>query len=318
MPKKKSFKIAFVADPLKNFDPAAETTSFIMDEVCKRGWECYHIELKDMYLKNDTPHGMASQIQTTKKNKQFTHKIVNTKTLKLETMDAVFIRKDPPVDLNYIDHLSILEFLVSKTLVINHPTWIKHGNEKLFTFYFKNLAPHTIVTQNKKLILDFVKKHKTAILKPLNMSGGKGVLWVNSKDPSLNSIVDILSEDQTRYIMAQEYVPAASKGDKRILILDGEILGAFTRVPTKDDFRGNLHSGAKLVKGSITSHDKKIVSLLKPTLKKMGLYFVGIDVIGKYVTEINTTSPMGIREINQLEKTNVEKTLVNWLESKLK
>lgn len=318
MPKTPKYKIAFVADPLENFDPYAETTSFIIDELNKRGLETYHIELKDLYLKNNSPHGVAKLVRVTKKRKQFEYKIIKTSTINLAKMDAIFIRKDPPVDLNYIDHLSLLELAANKTLLINHPTWIKHANEKLFPLYFNGLAPKTIVSQNKKIIIDFIKDHKSAVLKPLNNAGGRGVVWLHAKDPSLNSLIEILTEHQTHYIMAQEYIPEAPKGDKRILLLDGEFIGAFTRIPPKDDFRGNLHSGASLIKAKITKRDQEIIAQIKNKLKTMGLYFVGIDIIGNYVTEINTTSPMGIREINQIENSHIEKIIVDWLLKKLK
>lgn len=314
---KKKFKIAFVADPLENFDPYAETTSFIIDEINKRGWHAYHVELKNLYLKDGKPRAFAKKVRITKKNKRFSYKVLSTNDCDLAIMDAIFIRKDPPVDLNYIDHLSILELVSKKTLMINDPTWIKHANEKLFTFHFKNLTPKTIVSQNQKIIRDFVKKHRSAVLKPLNDAGGRGIVWVKANDPSLNSITEVLTENQTRYIMAQAYIPEATKGDKRILILDGELLGAFTRIPIKGDFRGNLHSGAKLKRAKLNKRDHEVIAALKSKLKKMGLYFVGIDIIGKYVTEINTTSPMGIREVNQIENSHLEKTMVDWLQNKL-
>lgn len=315
--KKKKFKIAFAADPLEHFDPRAETTSFLIDEMNKRGWDTFHFELKDLFLKNTTPHAITKKVRVTKKNKQFSYKTLNKNTLDLSTMDAVFLRKDPPFDLNYLDHLTILELLNQKTLLINNPTWIKHANEKLFSYHFKNLTPKTIVSQDRQLIYNFVKKQKSVVLKPLNNAGGKGVIWVKAKDPSLNSMIDVLTNYQTQYIIAQEYIPEAAKGDKRILILDGEILGAFTRVPPKNDFRGNLHSGAKMKKCSLTKRDKEVVAILKETTQKMGLYFLGIDIIGKYVTEINSTSPMGIREINEMNNVRIEKTMVDWLHNKL-
>lgn len=318
MPQKTTHKIAFVADPLASFDPYAETTSFIIDEVNKRGWEAYHLELKGLFLKNSRPHAIANRVVVKKVKKRFRYKVVDSRTCELATMDAVFLRKDPPVDLNYIDQLSILELTPKTTLLINDPTWIKHANEKLFTLHFAGLMPETIVTQSQELIVDFVKKQKSAVLKPLNMAGGKGVIWVNAKNPSLNSIIEVLTHNQTRYIMAQAYIKEAPRGDKRILLLDGEYLGAFTRIPTSGDFRGNLHSGARLKKATLTKRDKEIIAQIAPRLRELKLTFVGIDIIGNYVTEINTTSPMGIREINQLENSQIEKALVDWLAAKLK
>lgn len=309
-------KFAFVADPIAGFDPVAETTSFIMAEICRRGMSSFHVELKNILLKNNDVYGLCDEVIVKRKNGKFVFEMVGQKLLSLAKMDAVFLRKDPPVDLNFIDHLSLLELIADKTLLINHPTWVKHANEKLFTFHFDDLAPRTLVSQNNSIIADFVKKEKTAILKPLNLSGGRGVIRVSGKDPSLNSLIDVLTEHQTRFIMAQEFIPAAKRGDKRILLLDGEVLGSFLRVPSQKDFRGNLHSGAKLVRSKITKHEEKIIEVISPRLSELGLYFVGIDIIGPYVTEINSTSPMGIREINDLDDSQIEKTVVNWLQKK--
>lgn len=310
----KKLKIGFVADPLSNFDPQHETTSFLMQELCTRHHEVWHFELKDLFLQNTEPHCLATQLSVTKSANQFAHQKLNSSTIALQDFDAVFLRKDPPVDLNFIDHLSILELAADKTKLINHPTWVKHANEKLFTFHFKDLTPRTLVSQNNKQLAEFVRHEKTAILKPLNLAGGRGVMLVESKNPSLSSIIDILTERGTRYIMAQQYLPEASEGDKRILLLDGDVLGAFLRVPSADDFRGNLHSGATLHKTTITKRDQEIIKIIAPTLKKMGLVFVGIDLIGGYVTEINSTSPMGISEINRLENVQAEKKVIDWVE----
>jgi len=314
---KKNYKIGFIADPLENFDPINETTSFIMHEMTRRRWTHFHIELKDIYLTQNTVKAKAKEVHTTKNKNRFSHEVIKTHTLDLAKVDALFLRKDPPVDLNFIDHLTVLETIADKTFMVNHPTWVKHANEKLFTFYFSDIIPEAVVSQNSDIIKSFVKKYKSAVLKPLNLSGGRGVVKVNHSDPSLSSLIDILSENETRYILAQKYLPASQKGDKRILILDGEILGGFLRVPHKNDFRGNLHSGAKLIKTKLSANDRKIVERISPTLKKLNLFFVGIDIIGNYVTEINVTSPMGIGEINQLNNSHTEKTLVNWLQEKL-
>ncbi len=310
-------KIIFIGDPLQTFDPIAETTFFLMKEVLKRKWECYHCELKDLVLLNSTVHATLNRVQVKHTKNKFSYTVTGHKTLNLANTDAVFIRKDPPVDLHYIDHLSMLEILSGQTFLINNPSGIKLANEKIFTFHFKDIAADSLVSQKRDIIHSFVTKHKMAVLKPLNLSGGSGVVKVDAKDPSLNSIIDILTTNQTQYIMAQEYLPEATKGDKRILLLDGKILGAFVRIPSKKDFRGNLHSGAKLAKAVITKRDREIVNKIRKTLQELGLYFVGLDVLGDKVTEINSTSPMGIREINHNGNSQIEKIIINWLSNKL-
>jgi glutathione synthase len=309
--------IVFIADPLESFDPKAETTFFFMKEIQRRKGICYHVELKDLYLKNDTVKAIAKQVSITHKKGIFSYKVTKTITLNLEKVDAVFLRKDPPFDLAYLDHLSILEFLHGKTFMVNNPSGIKLANEKILTMHFKDYIADTLVSQNKEIIFDFIKKHKTAILKPVNLSGGREIVRVSSKDTSLNSLIDILTKNGSRYIIAQEYIPEAVKGDKRILLLDGEVLGAFNRVPSKKDFRGNLHSGAKLAKAKLTKRDLEIIHKVKDSLDHLGLYFIGLDLLGNKLTEINSTSPMGIREINENMKTCVEKRVMDWLEKQL-
>lgn len=315
--KTKNLKVAFVADPIEKFDTKNETSFFIMHELSKRGFDSYHFELKDLFIKNTTPHALLKKIHVTKKNSIFKFKVLENKIQNLNQMHAIFLRKDPPVDINFIDHLSILELVSKKVLMVNHPMWVKHANEKLFPLHFNDITPRSIVSQANNLIREFVNKEKIAILKPLNQAGGRGIIKVNSHDTSLDSIIDVSTAGQTRYIMAQQYLPASKKGDKRILILDGKILGSFLRIPPKNDFRGNLHSGAKLVKSGVTKRDKYIVDTIKDRLTDLGLFFVGIDIIDKYCTEINSTSPMGIREINQTNNSHIEKTVVDWILNKI-
>ena len=312
--RQKSLKIGFLADPLSQFHPTNETTSFFMKEVCRRYGSCFHFEAADLIFQKNSLWAAVQEIECQKKRGTFVFTVKSKKTLALTQLDAVFLRKDPPVDVYYIDHLSLLEVIASQTLLINHPSGIKLSNEKLFPLHFPEVFPKTLVSHQMESLQDFVKKEKTAILKPLNMAGGRGVLKVRSDDPSLASIIEVLTQNGARYIMAQEYLPQAQKGDKRVLLLDGEILGAFLRVPSKKDFRGNLHSGARLKKASLSSHEKRLLALVQPRLRELGLFFVGVDIIGDFITEINTTSPMGIGEINQLTSSQKEKNVIDWLE----
>lgn len=313
MPKTK-LNIGVLADPLESFDPHNESTSFLIQEFNRRHWPVWHFELKDLFLKNGVPHGHLKQVQVKKNKSGFSYSVLKRKTANLNQMQALFLRKDPPFDLKFLDHLSLLELVdTKKTRLLNHPTWIKHANEKIFPFHFKDISPRSLISLSNQDLRAFVQKEKTAILKPLNMAGGRDIVKVEAKNPSLNSLLDLLTHGQSRYILAQQYLPEAQKGDKRILLWDGEILGSFLRVPGKKDFRGNLHSGAKLKKTKLTSRDKELVQTIAPQLKKLGLTFVGLDVIGTYVTEINCTSPMGIGEINQLTASQIEKKIANWL-----
>lgn len=311
-------KIAFVIDPIASFNPLAETTFYLMTEMTRRKWEYWGIETKNLTCTNGRVHGLAQKLSVTHSAGCFKYKILREADLDLAKMDAVLLRKDPPVDLAFFDHLSLLELLRGKTLLVNDPTGIKTACEKIFPLYFDGIFPETIVSRNGDALRDFIHKHGEAVLKPLNLSGGRGIIKVKANDSSLNSLIDIVTENGSRTVQAQKFVAEVAKGDKRILVLDGKILGAFLRVPAKSDFRGNLHSGAKLKKVALSTHDKKIVERLAPELKKRGLYFVGLDLIGNFVTEINVTSPMGLGEINHLFLTQSEKTVVNWLQQKSK
>lgn len=311
-------KIAFVIDPIASFNPLAETTFYLMAEMTRRKWEFWGIETPALIVTNGRVHGRAQKLAVTQSAGRFQYKILGETDLDLARMDAVMLRKDPPVDLNYIDHLSLLELLSGKTLLVNDPTGIKTSCEKIFPLHFDGISPATIITSNAQALREFVHKEKHVVLKPLNLSGGRGIIQVRANDPSRSSLIDIVTESGARTVLAQKFLAAARKGDKRILLLDGAILGAFLRVPAKSDFRGNLHSGAKLKKTTLTTHDKKLVARLAPELKKRGLYFVGLDLIGGFVTEINVTSPMGLGEINHLFTTQSEKTVVNWLQQKAK
>lgn len=311
----KKYQIAFAADPIEKFNSVNETTFFIMEEICRRGWGCHTFDLKNLYLQHEKPFAIAKKVHVTRnKDQKFAYEILKEQALDLAKVDAVMLRKDPPVDIHFMDHLTILELLQGKTLLINDPSSIKFAAEKIFPLYFSEFVPESLVSQNKTLIKNFVAKHKTAVLKPLNQAGGRGVVKVQANDPSLASLMEILTQNETNFVIAQKYIPKALKGDKRILILDGNILGAFLRVPPKNDFRGNLHSGATLKKCGITKTDQKIVDTIAPVLKKMHLHFVGIDILDTYLTEINVTSPMGIREINVLNGEKIEKEIVDWLE----
>lgn len=306
--------MAFVADPLSGFHPENETTSFLMAEICKRGGQVFHCEIKNLSLENDSVTAKVTPVKVTRKRGSFVITTSPQKNLALKSCDYVWLRKDPPFDLNYLDHLSILEFLQGQTQLINDPTGIKLTPEKIFPLSFKGTSPETLISQDSERIAKFVAKHKKIVLKPLNLSGGKGIVIAGAKDPDLNSLIEIVTKRSTEFVAVQKFVPAASKGDKRVLIWNGEVLGCFLRVPGSKDFRGNLHSGAKLQKAELTKKDQKILSEMIPLLQDLGLLFVGVDFLGSVITEVNVTSPMGIGEINTLFKTQIEKQIIDDLE----
>lgn len=311
-------KIVFITDPLQGFDPISETTSFIIHECQKRKWDVYNVELKDLHTLKNSPHAKAKKLEIKKSKAGFKYKILRHQTLDLNKVDAIFLRKDPPVNIQFIDHLSILELIDKNVLLINNPTSIKAANEKIFALKFSQYCTDTLVSACCATLQEFIDKYPKTILKPLNFSGGKGIVLIERNHPSVSSILDVLTEQETQFIMAQKYLKEAKQGDKRILLLDGEILGSFLRVPGQKDFRGNLHSGAKMKKSKVTNYEREMIKEIKPVLKEMGLYFVGLDLIGDKITEINVTSPMGINEINRLYEKTIEKDICDWLDKKLK
>jgi glutathione synthase len=235
----------------------------------------------------------------------------------LEEMDAVFMRTDPPVTIPYLYTTYILDLInPAKTLVVNSPDGLRTANEKMYALQFPSVIPSTIVSQDKSVIKKFVEEKQAAVLKPLGGKAGEGILFLKAGDRNSNSLVEISTKQGREPVMVQEYLPAAKEGDKRIILLDGEAIGAVNRVPSGDEFRGNMAVGGKAVKIEITARDREICAAIAPKLKQDGLYFVGIDVIGGYLTEVNVTSPTGVREIDRLNNTNLGKQVIEWVEKR--
>ncbi len=232
--------------------------------------------------------------------------------LPLEETDAVFMRTDPPVDTAYLYATYILDYInPRKTRVVNSPRGLRHANEKMYALQFTEAIPDTIVSQDKRMIRQFVDHHGAAVIKPLGGKGGEGILLIEPGDRNFNSLIEI-STHQGRYpVMVQTYLPAAKEGDKRVIMLNGEPIGAVNRIPT-GDFRGNMAVGGRVAAVEITDRDRDICTQLAPTLQRDGLYFVGIDIIGGYLTEVNVTSPTGIREIDRLAGTQLGHQVIEW------
>lgn len=312
----KNKSAAFIADPIQNFHPVAETTFFLLLACQEKGFENYIMEIQDLYLENGSLFAQAKKIWVEKNGSRFSYKLFSKKKIDLSMFDICFLRKDPPVDQPYTDHLHLLRILEEnnpKIKFINSPRGIQKANEKLYPFHFKGLSPPTVVSACEKVLMDFIKKYPQVILKPLYGAGGVGVELFKRHAPGLEDRLRRATHGFKNAVMLQKYLKEAKRGDKRILLWDGKPLGAFLRVPAKNDFRGNMHQGATWKKASITEREKEMMIQIAPILKKDGLRFVGLDVIGNYITEINVTSPMGIREINELESTNVESIILRSL-----
>ena len=235
-----------------------------------------------------------------------------------EEVDIVFLRQDPPFDMLYITTTFLLERLKGKTLVLNDPYWVRNSPEKILVLDFIDLMPPTIITRSLRSIIDFRNRYKDVILKPLYGNGGTGVFRLVEGDKNLNVFFETFVNNSREPIIVQQFLPDVSYGDKRIILVDGEPIGAINRIPPQDDIRSNMHVGGKPAKSNLTERDTEICNRLSPVLKKKNLFFVGIDVIGQHLTEINVTSPTGLQELERFENKNYAQTIWEGIEKKWK
>lgn len=307
-------KIAFIIDPIERLDPTHDTSVAFMEAAQQLGHEVWITQANRLSVVGGKAYATLEKVTlvpvTLGENRWIAvdrwFQTEQPTFQALETMDAVFMRTDPPVNTAYLYATYILDYIdPTKTKVINSPSGIRAANEKMYALQFTEAIPETIVTQEKRVILQFLEQQGTAVLKPLGGKAGEGILFLQSGDRNLNSMIEISTHQGTLPIMVQAYLPQAKDGDKRIILLNGEPLGAVNRIPTGNEFRGNMAVGGRSAQSDITDREREICAQLAPTLQKDGLYFVGIDVIGGYLTEVNVTSPTGIREIDRLNNTQL-------------
>lgn len=312
-----SKNLLFITDPIDTFNPEAETTSFLMREAETRGYGVWQTTLDRLFCRGAHPTCLADRLTLSQLHGRFQLTVTAQQSHRLTDFKMVFLRKDPPVDQSYIYHLQLLTLLEShpEITLVNRPSGILAANEKLLPLFFPDLIPETLITCHPQLFEDFLTTHRDIILKPLNLSGGQGVYRLSADDLQALKIFEAQTKNFTEYQVLQRFLPEAAQGDKRILLGGDEIIGAFLRVPKPGDFRGNMHQGATWETATLRPRDHHIVATLRPKLRELGLFFVGLDIIGDYVTEINCTSPMGIREINTLYEKNTEAQCFDILES---
>ena len=319
-------KLAFIIDPIAKLDPGHDSSVAMMESAQMLGHQVWITEASQLSIVGGKAWGHLQSVSLKPVKlvdgywqAEFDWYRAGNKVLTcLEEMDAVFMRTDPPVTVPYLYTTYILDSLDrSNTMVINSPEGLRTANEKLYALQFTSVIPETIVSQDKSVIAKFVEEKKSAVLKPLGGKGGEGILFLEAVDRNFNSLIEISTKQGREPIMVQEYLPAAKEGDKRIILLDGEPIGAVNRVPSGNEFRGNMAVGGKAAKVDITDREKEICALVAPQLHADRLYFVGLDVIGGYLTEVNVTSPTGIREIDRLNNVNLGKQVIEWLENKL-
>lgn len=317
-------KFAFIIDPLSKLNPSHDTSVALMEAAQALGHDVWITQAQKLTVVNNQAWANLEKVQLTPAElvegrwvvSERWYAIADTVSLPLEDMDAVFMRTDPPVTIPYLYATYILDYInPKKTQVINTPTGLRRANEKMYALQFKEVIPETIVSQDKLTIQKFVEKQGAAVLKPLGGKAGEGILFLEAGDRNFNSLVEISTKCGYEPVMVQTYLPAAKEGDKRIILLNGDPIGAVNRIPTGSEFRGNMAVGGRVAATEITAQEQKICALLKPQLQQDGLYFVGIDVIGGYLTEVNVTSPTGIREIDQLNGTCLGKDVIAWVEN---
>ena len=290
-----------------------DTSLMIMMEAQNRGHQIYYIEPREITYQNNSLYADAREVIA---SSQFGFRVVSKESLDLKTCDVVFNRKEPPFDLGYLYLTQLLECLEPKVFVINSPAGVRKANEKLFILKFPEWIPETLVSRNMEEIEAFFKKQKAdIILKPLDQKGGEGVMLLPSKTKKPREILSQVTLCGTKWIMAQRFLKRnLTDGDKRILLLNGEILGQYRKIPKKGEFRANLSLGATYVKTDVSAQEGKLVLALQSKLLSDGLYLAGIDVVDEKLIEINVTSPAGIPEINELERIHPEVRVVNFLE----
>jgi glutathione synthase len=304
-------RLLFVMDPPARVNPRADTTYVIMREAQARGHEVLHCEASDLALEGTA--AVATARATRVEPAGIT--LGEARRVALGDCSAVLMRKDPPYDIDYYFATLLLDR--AGTLVINNPQGLRDANEKLYAMNFPEFIPPTIVTRDAARLRAYQDElGGEMIVKPLDGCGGRGVLYCGKGDRNIPSMLELLTDGGKKWVIGQKYLPQARKGDKRVLLLDGQPIGAVLRVPREDEVRGNLHVGGKAVKTTLDAREQELCAALGPRLVKDGLWFVGIDVIGGQLTEVNVTSPTGVQEINALDGVKLEAKIVDWIEIK--
>lgn len=311
-----SLTVAIQMDSMERVNIEADSTFALALEAQARGHRLYHYLARDLTLADGALTAIARPL--TVKREQGRHfELGKVETLDLARMDVVLMRQDPPFDMAYITATHLLEHVRGKTLIVNDPVAVRNAPEKIFATHFPGLMPETLITSDRAAIEAFRAKHGDIILKPLFGNGGVGVFRLRPEDENLNALLEIFTQLYREPIIVQRYLPAVREGDKRIILIEGEPVGAVLRVPAKGEARANLHVGGTAKKTSLTAREHDICAAIGPTLRKLGLVFVGIDVIGDYLTEINVTSPTGIQEIDRLDKVKLEALVWDAIEKRL-
>ncbi|KAA1195405.1 glutathione synthase [Photorhabdus heterorhabditis] len=312
-------KLGIVMDPISSINIKKDTSFAMLLEAQRRGWELHYMEMSDLYLHQGEARARTRLLQV-ENNPQQWYQLNKEQDLALETLDVILMRKDPPFDTEYIYTTYILERAEGKgTLIVNKPQSLRDCNEKLFTAWFPDLTPDTLVTRNAIRLREFHQKHGDVIFKPLDGMGGASIFRLKKDDPNVGVIIETLTEHGSRFCMAQNFLPAIKEGDKRVLIVDGEpVPYCLARIPAQGETRGNLAAGGRGEARPLSESDWAIAKAVAPVLQEKGLIFVGLDIIGDKLTEINVTSPTCAREIEAaFPDISITGMLMNAIEKRL-
>ncbi|MEM7554581.1 MAG: glutathione synthase [Cyanobacteria bacterium P01_A01_bin.84] len=316
-------KLAFIIDPINLLDPSHDTSVALMEAAQALGHEVWITCTNQLTVMHSKAWATLKQVELTPVEllegryvvKNPWYKLGNSSFVSLETMDVVFMRTDPPVDDAYLFATYILDYIDPRhTLTVNNMSGIRGANEKMYALQFTDAIPETIVSAEAKVIQKFVENKGAGILKPLGNKAGEGILFLQPGDRNFNSMLELSTYRGKVPVMVQAYLKEAKEGDKRIILLNGEPIGALNRLSAAGEFRNNMAAGGTVAACDITSREYEICDQLAPILRRDGLIFVGIDVIGGYLTEVNVTSPTGIREIDRFNHQNLGKQVIEWIE----
>lgn len=312
----RNLKIGVVMDPIGKIDIDKDTTFVLMLEAQRRGHEVFYMELGDLFIRGGTPGGRFRSVRVARANPHY--ELGSFQSEALSWFDVLLMRKDPPFEMNYFFATLLLSLVDErKCVVINHPKGLREANEKLYALKFPDLIPETLVTGDVGRLKEFMGElGGEMIIKPLDGCGGSGIFFLSQKDRNTNALLETATDNGRKSIMAQRYIKEIRQGDKRVIVLNGEPIGAVLRVPRDDENRGNIHVGGQCVKTDLTDRDLEICRVLSSQLREDGLYFVGLDIIGNYLTEVNVTSPTGVQEINALNQVRLEGPVIDFIERK--
>ena len=303
-------------DPIEDVDINADSTFRLAEEAQNRGHDLYVYTPNDLTFNRGKITAKVRSISLKRKIGDHVN-FGAVELLALSEFDVIWLRQDPPFDMGYITNTHLLDLIGQKTLIVNNPFWVRNLPEKLLVLEFPDLIPETVISRDLEEIKRFKNEFKDIIIKPLYGNGGAGIFRLREDDKNLTSLHELFSNMSSEPLIAQAFLPDVKKGDKRIILVDGEPVGAINRVPKAGETRSNMHVGGKAEPAKLSQRDREICRSIGPILKNRGQVFVGIDVIGDYLTEINVTSPTGIQELEQFDKVNIAEMIWHAVEKKV-